>query len=54
MGNTIGVALAELSPRGKVFVHGEYWDAVSATAVSPVRVIAVQGSRLRWSLLPEQ
>jgi membrane-bound serine protease (ClpP class) len=50
MENTIGVALTDLSPRGKVFVHGEYWDAVSARAVSPgtsVRVIGMQGLTLQ-------
>jgi membrane-bound serine protease (ClpP class) len=50
MENTIGVALTALSPRGKVFVHGEYWDAVSSTAVSAgssVRVIGVQGLTLK-------
>ena len=24
-----GAAVTELAPEGKVFVHGEYWDAVS-------------------------
>ena len=50
MENTIGIALTALSPRGKVFVHGEYWDAVSATAVSAgssVRVIGMQGLTLK-------
>ena len=50
MENTIGVALTALSPRGKVLVHGEYWDAVSATAVSPgtsVRVVGMQGLTLQ-------
>jgi membrane-bound serine protease (ClpP class) len=50
MQNTIGVALTALSPRGKVFIHGEYWDAVSATPIAPgtsVRVIAVQGLTLK-------
>lgn len=50
MENTRGVALTALSPRGKVFVHGEYWDAVSATPVAAgasIRVIAVQGLMLK-------
>ncbi|MFP4349605.1 MAG: NfeD family protein, partial [Desulfococcaceae bacterium] len=35
-----------LSPRGKVFIHGETWNAVSQTPVLPgevVRVIGVKG-----------
>ncbi|MGA8598082.1 MAG: nodulation protein NfeD, partial [Bryobacteraceae bacterium] len=47
--NTTGVALTPLSPQGKVFVHGEYWDAVSATPIAPgasVRVVRVEGLTL--------
>ncbi len=29
-----GVAQTSLTPRGKIFVHGELWDAVSSTEVS--------------------
>jgi membrane-bound serine protease (ClpP class) len=50
MQSTIGVALTALSPTGKVFVRGEYWNAVSTTPVAPgasVRVIAVQGLTLK-------
>jgi membrane-bound serine protease (ClpP class) len=50
MQNTIGVALTALSPQGKVFVRGEYWNAVSATPITPgtsVRVIGVQGLTLK-------
>lgn len=46
----IGEALTALSPSGKVFVHGEYWDADSAASVLPgthVRVVAIEGLRLR-------
>jgi membrane-bound serine protease (ClpP class) len=46
----IGVARTDLSPAGKVFVHGEHWDAVSSAPVpegSRVRVIAVDGLTLR-------
>jgi membrane-bound serine protease (ClpP class) len=49
MQNTIGVALTALSPQGKVFIHGEYWDAVSRTPIAPgasVRVVGVQGLTL--------
>lgn len=40
-----GVAVGPLSPSGKVFVHGEYWDAVSVSPISdglPVRVTGVE------------
>jgi membrane-bound serine protease (ClpP class) len=50
MQNTIGVALTALSPQGKVFVRGEYWNAVSVTPITPgtsVRVIGVQGLTLK-------
>ncbi|MGD0230477.1 MAG: nodulation protein NfeD [Syntrophorhabdales bacterium] len=42
----VGVARTALSPAGKVFVHGELWDARSEDAVQAgerVRVIAVEG-----------
>jgi membrane-bound serine protease (ClpP class) len=45
----IGAALTELAPEGKVFVHGEYWDAVSlrpAPAGAPVRVTAIDKLKL--------
>jgi membrane-bound serine protease (ClpP class) len=48
--NEIGVARTPLAPAGKVFVHGEYWDAVSTEHVSTggqVRVVAVDGMKLR-------
>jgi membrane-bound serine protease (ClpP class) len=47
--NEIGQARTALSPDGKVFVHGEYWDAVSSSPVdagSQVRVVAVDGMKL--------
>jgi membrane-bound serine protease (ClpP class) len=47
--NTTGVALTPLSPQGKVFVHGEYWDAVSAMPIASgasVRVVGVNGLTL--------
>jgi membrane-bound serine protease (ClpP class) len=46
----IGTVLTALDPAGKIFVHGEYWDATSTTSVPPnakVRVVAVEGLRLR-------
>ncbi len=46
----IGEARTPLTPKGKVFVHGEYWDAESPVPVVPgtrVRVVAVEGLLLR-------
>jgi membrane-bound serine protease (ClpP class) len=48
--NQTGEARTVLAPSGKVFVHGEYWDATSATPVEEgkaVRVVGVDGLRLR-------
>jgi membrane-bound serine protease (ClpP class) len=45
-----GVAQTALSPRGKIFVHGEIWDAVSSTEVpagQPVVVRQVDGLLLQ-------
>jgi membrane-bound serine protease (ClpP class) len=41
----LGVAAGTLSPGGKVFVRGEYWDAITATAVpdgAPVKVTGME------------
>jgi membrane-bound serine protease (ClpP class) len=38
----IGVAQTPLSPEGKVFVHGEIWNAVSSAAVHPGEQIVVR------------
>lgn len=46
----VGEARTALDPSGKVFVHGEYWDADCPRPVPPgalVRVVAVEGLRLR-------
>jgi membrane-bound serine protease (ClpP class) len=48
--NEIGEARTALEPAGKVFVHGEYWDAISTAPVSAgghVRVVAVDGMKIR-------
>ena len=48
--NEIGEARTALAPAGKVFVHGEYWDAVSSSPVEPggeVRVVSIEGLKLR-------
>jgi len=44
-----GEALSDLDPEGRVFVHGEYWNARSRSPVrkgSVVKVVAVQGMML--------
>jgi membrane-bound serine protease (ClpP class) len=38
-----GVAQTALSPKGKVFVHGELWDAVSSSPVPVGTLVAVRG-----------
>ena len=51
-----GTALTALEPAGKVFVHGEYWDAVSSrpTALGArVRVTAIDKLTLRVEPAPE-
>jgi membrane-bound serine protease (ClpP class) len=45
-----GVARTDLSPRGKVSVHGEIWDAVSEAPVAAgqqVEVVGIDGLLLR-------
>jgi membrane-bound serine protease (ClpP class) len=37
----IGIAQTNLSPRGKVFVHGELWDAISSCDVSAGQSVVV-------------
>jgi membrane-bound serine protease (ClpP class) len=46
----VAVARTALAPKGKVFLHGEYWDAVSSGPVeagAQVRVVSVDGLTLR-------
>jgi membrane-bound serine protease (ClpP class) len=48
--NRSGVARTDLTPLGKVFIHGEIWNAVAEEPVAagaPVQVVAVEGMRLR-------
>ena len=50
-----GVARTALAPRGKVFVHGELWDAVASRTVAagePVVVRNVEGLQLRVDPVP--
>jgi membrane-bound serine protease (ClpP class) len=46
----IGIAKTELAPEGRVFVHGEWWNAEASSPVAEgakVRVVAVEGLKLR-------
>jgi membrane-bound serine protease (ClpP class) len=48
--NQIAEVRTALTPAGKVFVNGEYWDAESTVAVDEggqVRVVGVEGMKLR-------
>lgn len=45
----VGEVAVTLAPDGKVFVHGEYWQARAATRIevgAPVRVVRVEGRQL--------
>ena len=45
-----GVAVTPLSPEGQVFVHGEYWNAVSHEPIAPkepIEVLEVKDLKLR-------
>jgi membrane-bound serine protease (ClpP class) len=51
----IGEALTELAPEGKIFVHGEYWDAVAVRPVAlgaRVKVTAID--RLKLTVEPAE
>jgi membrane-bound serine protease (ClpP class) len=37
-----GVAQTALSPQGKVFVHGELWDAVASATLAPGQFVVVR------------
>ena len=56
MVGAVGEALADLTPRGQVFVRGETWEAESPQAVrrgDRVRVVAVRGLTLEVRAHPE-
>ncbi len=53
----VGSAVTELAPEGKVFVHGEYWDAVSlypAARGARVKVTAIDKLKLTVEPVPER
>jgi membrane-bound serine protease (ClpP class) len=37
-----GIAQTTLSPRGKIFVHGELWDAISSGEVAAGQSVVVR------------
>jgi membrane-bound serine protease (ClpP class) len=41
----VGQAVAEIDPQGKVFVHGEYWNAVAAEPIPASAAVEVTGVR---------
>jgi len=52
----VGVAYTPLTPGGKVFIHGEYWEAVCTAPVEAgarVRVTAVLGLTLKVEPAPQ-
>lgn len=52
----IGVAESALEPEGKVFIHGELWDAFAKVPVEPgarVQVVSVQDLRLEVQKVQE-
>jgi len=45
----LGIAMTNLAPEGRVFVHGEYWNAIAvrpAEAGARVKVTAIDGLRV--------
>lgn len=52
-----GVAITSLDPEGQVFVHGEYWRAVSdqpIAAQEPIEVVAVRELKLTVRRVPKK
>jgi membrane-bound serine protease (ClpP class) len=45
MVGAVGVARTLLSPEGKVFVHGEIWDAVSSSPIAPGDPVRIRNVR---------
>lgn len=49
----VGVAQSDLAPQGKVFVHGEIWNAISATPVAVgARVVVRKVDGLQLEVVP--
>jgi membrane-bound serine protease (ClpP class) len=54
LAGTIGTVTDELAPRGKVFVHGELWDATltNGTAAVGARVRIIRADDLMLTVEP--
>jgi membrane-bound serine protease (ClpP class) len=55
--NMIGTACTDINPEGKVFIHGEYWNARSDTPIEKgavVRVVKVQNMLLHVEKATQQ
>jgi membrane-bound serine protease (ClpP class) len=53
----LGTAQTALSPQGKVFVHGELWDALASADVQSGQTVVVRGVdglQLRVDIAPHQ
>ncbi|MEJ5166642.1 MAG: NfeD family protein, partial [Thermoanaerobaculia bacterium] len=53
----VGKTITEVSREGKVFVHGEYWNAYSDETIPPdtqIKVIKVEGMRLKVQKIKEE
>ena len=51
----VGKVVSDLDPAGKVFIHGEHWNAVSLEAIprgARVEVTGVEGLQLRVRRAP--
>jgi membrane-bound serine protease (ClpP class) len=52
-----GTAYTDLNPEGRIFVHGEYWQAESDRLVrqgEPVEVVEVMGLKLKVKPVSEK
>jgi membrane-bound serine protease (ClpP class) len=48
-----GTAISPVAPEGKVFVHGEYWDAVSPVPIHPGMRVKVRAiDKLKLTVVP--
>ena len=55
--NEIGITRSKIDPEGKVFVHGEFWKAVSKEKLPKgvkVKIIGVKGLALEVERLKEE
>jgi membrane-bound serine protease (ClpP class) len=53
----VGSAITPLAPEGRIFVHGEYWNAVSLLPVSAgarVRVVSIDKLKLTVEPVPDR